>query len=87
MKIAVVTNDGKTISQHFGRAIYYMVVTVENGKIINHEMREKANHAHFQTEGHEHDETSKQHGYGPAADNRHGRMAWVSSGISATSSI
>ena len=30
MKIAVVTDDGKTICQHFGRALYYAVVTVEN---------------------------------------------------------
>jgi len=31
MKIAAVTEDGTTISQHFGRAPYYLVVT-DNGK-------------------------------------------------------
>ena len=35
MKIAVITEDGTTISQHFGRAPLYVVVTVEGGKIAN----------------------------------------------------
>jgi len=76
MKIAAITDDGKTISQHFGRASHYMVVTVEDGKIIDHEMRDKMSHAQFQEEGHDHHESAgERHGYGPAADNRHGRMA------------
>ena len=76
MKIAVITEDGKTISQHFGRAPYYMVVTVEAGKIIDREMRDKLGHAQFEAEGHDHQEdTSGRHGYGPAAEDRHGRMA------------
>jgi predicted Fe-Mo cluster-binding NifX family protein len=44
MKIAVVTDDGITICQHFGRAQYYMVVTVDNGKVVNKEQRNKAGH-------------------------------------------
>jgi predicted Fe-Mo cluster-binding NifX family protein len=44
MKIALVTDDGVTISQHFGRAQYYMVVTIENGKVVNKEQRSKAGH-------------------------------------------
>lgn len=75
MKIAVITDDGKTISLHFGRAQHYLVATVENGKIVNREMRDKMSHAQFQAEGHEHDDSGERHGYGPAADNRHGRMA------------
>ena len=76
MKIAAITDDGKTISQHFGRAPYYMVLTVEDGKIVKHEMRDKLSHAQFQSEGHDHhEEAGGRHGYGPAADNRHGRMA------------
>jgi predicted Fe-Mo cluster-binding NifX family protein len=39
MKIAAITDDGKTISQHFGRAPYYLVVTVENGQIVDHTER------------------------------------------------
>ena len=30
MKIAVITEDGSTVSQHFGRAPYYTVLTVED---------------------------------------------------------
>ena len=32
MKIAAITEDGTTISQHFGRAPLYLVVTVEDAK-------------------------------------------------------
>ncbi len=75
MKIAVVTDDGKSVSQHFGRAPYYLVVTVEEGNIVNREMRDKAGHNQFHEEGHEHhEETGGQHGYGPSADHKHGRM-------------
>jgi predicted Fe-Mo cluster-binding NifX family protein len=76
MKIAVITDNGKTISQHFGRASHYLVVTIEDGKIISREMRDKMGHAHFQGEHHEdHHEAGEKHGYGGAADNRHGHMA------------
>jgi predicted Fe-Mo cluster-binding NifX family protein len=44
MKIAIVTEDGVNISQHFGRALYYIVVTVENDKITKKEVRSKAGH-------------------------------------------
>jgi predicted Fe-Mo cluster-binding NifX family protein len=76
MKIAIVTDNEKTISQHFGRASHYMVITIEDGKIINREMREKMGHAQFQGEHHEdHHEAGEQHGHGAAADYKHGRMA------------
>jgi predicted Fe-Mo cluster-binding NifX family protein len=44
LKIAVVTDDGTTICQHFGRARFYTVVTIENGQVINKEQRPKAGH-------------------------------------------
>ncbi len=44
MKIAVVTDDGTTICQHFGRAQYYSVITIENGKVKSKEQRNKAGH-------------------------------------------
>lgn len=74
-KIAAITDDGKTISLHFGRAQYYMVVTVEGGQIVHREMRDKINHAQLQAEGEDHDDAGGRHGYGPVADQRHGRMA------------
>jgi predicted Fe-Mo cluster-binding NifX family protein len=75
MKIAAITDDGKTISQHFGRAQYYLVVTIENGQIVNREMRSKLGHSHFVNDPHEEDKPGQPHGFGPAAQNRHGQMA------------
>jgi predicted Fe-Mo cluster-binding NifX family protein len=75
MKIAAITDDGRTISQHFGRAQQYLVATLENGQIVEREMRDKLSHTHFQAEGHGHDQPGERHGFGPAAENRHGRMA------------
>jgi predicted Fe-Mo cluster-binding NifX family protein len=78
MKIAAVSEDGVTISQHFGRAPFYVVVTVEDGKIVSHETRDKMGHAQFAAEPHqEHDHEGdlRGHGFDPAAQNRHARMA------------
>ena len=77
MKIAVVTDDGKTISQHFGRAPYYAVLTVEEGHITGQEMRDKLGHAHFAAEEQAgpHQEDPRGHGFGPDSHDRHLRMA------------
>ena len=77
MKIAVITDDGKTISQHFGRAQYYMVVSIEEGKIVDREMRDKVGHSQFSAVGpeehsHEHHE---QHGLDDTSHNKHTQMA------------
>jgi len=61
LKIAVVTEDGSAISQHFGRAPYYAVITVEEGEIAGKEMREKAGHP-AGVEHHCHDEGHNCHG-------------------------
>ncbi len=76
MKIAAVSEDGVTISQHFGRAPFYVVVTVEDGKIIAHEKRDKMGHAQFGGETHEesHGQDPRGHGFDPAAQDRHARM-------------
>ncbi|MEI7556509.1 NifB/NifX family molybdenum-iron cluster-binding protein [Candidatus Chlorohelix sp.] len=42
MKIAVATNDGKTISVHFGKSQYFMVVTVDEGKEVARELRDRS---------------------------------------------
>lgn len=75
MKIAFVTDDGKTISQHFGRAAYYLVVTIEDGKVVHRELREKFGHAHFANEPHDPEQPGQPHGFGPASESRHARMA------------
>jgi predicted Fe-Mo cluster-binding NifX family protein len=51
------------------------VATVENGAIVNREMRDKLGHAHFADEPHEGDQPGQPHGFGPAAQNRHVQMA------------
>jgi predicted Fe-Mo cluster-binding NifX family protein len=74
MKIAAITDDGKTISQHFGRSAHYLVLTVEDSQIVDCELRDKLGHDQFQEEGH-HESAGERHGFGPEADHRHGRMA------------
>lgn len=79
MKIAVVTNDGESISQHFGRSRYYKIVSVEDGEIKNSEIRERGT-GHFaqqkQRESHtDHFDAQGRHGFGPDANNRHMMMA------------
>jgi predicted Fe-Mo cluster-binding NifX family protein len=75
MKIAAITDDGRAISHHFGRAPHYLVVTVENGRIVDRQLRDKLGHAHFSNEPHGNDKPGQPHGFDPAAQNRHARMA------------
>ena len=78
MKIAAVSEDGNTISQHFGRAPLYIVVTVENGAIVAREQREKLGHTHFAEEEHSHEvhgPDSKGHGFDPVSQSKHQKMA------------
>ncbi len=74
LKIAAVTDDGKIISMHFGRAQYYAVLTVEDGEIVHRELRDKLGHRHFQGEEGPHD-PSQPHGFDPGSDDKHARMA------------
>jgi len=70
VKIAVITDDGKTISQHFGRARQYLVVTVEDWRILGQELRDKTGHHTFAS----HEPISGPHGFDPASRNRHAQM-------------
>lgn len=75
MKIAAVTEDGTTISQHFGRAPLYEVTTIEDGKVVHKETRDKTGHHTFAA----HDEPDlahgQKHGCGAGAQMRHSSMA------------
>ena len=75
-KIAFVTDDHKTISAHFGRATFYEVFTLEDGKVTRREARPKPGHNQFAAGPHE-EEPGHAHGTGPAAEGRHLRMAGV----------
>jgi predicted Fe-Mo cluster-binding NifX family protein len=54
--IAFVTDDGTTISSHFGRAMYYEIITLKDGNIIERRRVSKAGH----------------HSFGPEADGAQG---------------
>ena len=77
MKVAAITDDGKTISKHFGRAAYYLVLTIENGAIISSEMRDKLGHSHFSNQPHEEGEHGESHGMDSASHNKHLQMSEV----------
>jgi len=74
MRVAVVTDDGKTVSSHFGRATHFLVATVEDGKIIGRELREKVGHGRFANEPHDAEPSGRPHGMGLHAQARHGQM-------------
>ncbi len=75
MKIAVITDDGKTISQHFGRAPYYLVLTIEAGEVVNREMRAKLGHNQFKVQPHKEEHNGVDHGMDPASHDKHVSMA------------
>ena len=58
IKIAAVTNDGITITSHFGLAQYYQVIVLEAGKVTAQEQRPKPHHGvhpdYHQAEHHDH---------------------------------
>ena len=45
--IAIATDDGTTVSSHFGRARFYEVLNFSDGKVTKRERREKAGHHSF----------------------------------------
>ncbi|PIU29469.1 MAG: dinitrogenase iron-molybdenum cofactor biosynthesis protein [Candidatus Hydromicrobium americanum] len=75
MKIAVISEDGTTISQHFGRAPLYVVVTVDGGKVVSKETRSKAGHHTFAVNQHTDTVPGERHGYDAGAQSRHDTMA------------
>lgn len=78
MKIAVASDDGITVNQHFGKAPYYVVATVENGNVVSKETRAKAGHHTFAAAHHneeDHVDAQGRHGYSEAAACRHAEIA------------
>lgn len=74
MKIAAITDDGQTLSQHFGRARYFLVVTAEAGRMVSRELRDKAGHHTFAPNEGAGPSHAGPHGFDPASRDRHGRM-------------
>ena len=75
MKIAAASDDGANISQHFGRASYYVVVTVEEGRIVAKETRSKPGHQTFAAHEPPKLAPGERHGYDAGSEVRHGSMA------------
>ena len=67
--IAIATDDGTTVSSHFGRALLYEVLSFSDGKVIKRERREKAGHQSFGDA-----ESGPEHHGGEAHDQRHQTM-------------
>lgn len=77
MKIASVSDDGFTISPHFGRASKYVIMTVDGDLISKREVREKVGHREFQQEGsenHKHHDDPRGRGFGTHSAEKHRRM-------------
>lgn len=68
-KIAVVTEDGLSISSHFGMAPEYRVYTIEDGRISGEERRAKPHHGQH-PDHHTHDRHGHAHDdmFAPIAD-------------------
>ncbi|HEY50438.1 MAG TPA: dinitrogenase iron-molybdenum cofactor biosynthesis protein [Dehalococcoidia bacterium] len=73
MKIAAISDDGVTISQHFGRAPLYVIATVEDDKVVHKENRPKSGHHTFAAH-HADTKPGERHGYDAGAQVRHANM-------------
>ncbi len=67
--IAIATDDGATVSSHFGRACFYEVLNFSAGKVTKRERREKAGHHSFGPAESEHGDYN-----GEAHEQRHQTM-------------
>jgi predicted Fe-Mo cluster-binding NifX family protein len=74
MKIAAISDDGVNISQHFGRAPLYVVVTVEENKIVARETRPKTGHHTF-VAAEQPLAPGERHGYDAGSQVKHRSMA------------
>ena len=77
MKIAVISDDETTISQHFGRAPLYVVVSVEDGRIVSKETRAKTGHHTFAAHQPSDLAPGERHGYDAGSQIRHQSMAEI----------
>ena len=62
-KIAFVTDDGTTISSHFGRALYYEIITLDGAAITERERVPKQGHHTFGPQE-QHGEHHSEHKHG-----------------------
>jgi predicted Fe-Mo cluster-binding NifX family protein len=75
--VAFVTDDGTTISPHFGRAIYYEIITVIDSKVAERKRVSKAGHHSFGPDAH----GDHGHGNGHDDDHKHATMTAPLTGV------
>jgi predicted Fe-Mo cluster-binding NifX family protein len=61
IKIAAVTDDGQSLSNHFGMAAQYVVIDVEAGQILSQETRQKPHHTIHPDHSKEHAHSEQLH--------------------------
>ena len=64
MKIAVASEDGVSISHHFGRSRCFLVFEVEDKQVVGHSVRDNTFTAHARGECQEGVEHNHHHGHG-----------------------
>jgi len=77
MKIAIASDDERTISQHFGRAEKYIVVSYEQENIIERKSLPKPGFCHSSKRHHgrhDHKTDPRGNGFGPRSKARHEQM-------------
>lgn len=77
MKIAIVSDDEQTISQHFGRAEKYIVISYEQEKIIERKSLPKLDFCHSSQRHHgrhEHRSDTRGNGFGKNSKASHEKM-------------
>jgi predicted Fe-Mo cluster-binding NifX family protein len=79
MKVAIATDDGVTVSRHFGRATAYTVATIVDGRLLGTELRAKFTRHLPGAQDHDHAEGGGSAGEhtGPEAQARHDAMLAV----------
>ncbi len=60
-KIALPTNDGQFINQHFGRSRFFLILETDGKNIINREMRDNNSHKGMPAHHHDHDHHDHEH--------------------------
>ena len=77
MKIAIVSDDNQTVSQHFGRAENYLVVSLEQDEICERKTLTKPGRCRTTSRGrgqHSHTENARGSGFGHQAKGAHRDM-------------
>jgi len=67
-RIALVSDDQKTISAHFGMAAWYVVYEIQDGQITHQESRAKPHHEQHPDHEHGHAEHSHDDMFAPITD-------------------